>query len=697
LAQTVQAELANLKTAGVYNGTFSPQYHSYGYEGRSCFPSAFDLTYCYVLGQNVAAMLALGCNGLISSVTNLSAPVSEWQCGGVPITMLCHMEKRHGHMKPVIKKALVELDGEPFKCFTSQRADWEIYDFYRSPGPIQFFTGATSVELCVTLTLELKKADPRMSLEDLTPVKLIQDSALKTNSFTNAPLVGAAGAILSVGQLSRTQFKPTLHPTLAAGVEATGVGIVSLTAATATKPVAKIGVVFAGAVAPGTHDVVGGILDALAPGSVLVGFVGGVKGLLSEDDVSVVEITAEKLALYRAQGGGELLGQSEDEIAEVSYAAIGTVVSKHALTGLVFLGGATTIENVVKINEYFSSVNIPTKVVAVPVDATGAASNTFVEVPVGFDSFTKTAAEIVGNNATDGASAKKYWYFERIMGGSTSHTTLEVALKTKSNVVLLAEEISAAGQSLADVINGLADIVVARSAAGKNFGTLLIPEGVILAIPEIAAVVDEVEKHIANSAGVSIDIASVEGLLSEPNKGVFSAMPDYIQAALIAPRTGSAGIDVAQLDTEKYLAFLVGNELSARKKAGLPSASCSVVPSYIGYQARGCAPSNFDVTLAYNLGHIAAVLVLSGFSGYVPTISNLTKDFADWTPGAVVASSVGPKSAVNLSGYAYASYLKIKEQCKLVDLYENPGPLQYLGPAALVDSVPLSLAPPASL
>lgn len=92
-----------------------------------------------------------GCNGLIASVTNLTAPVSEWVCGGVPITMLCHMERRHGHMKPVIKKALVELDGEPFKCFTAQRDSWAKYDLYRSPGPIQFFTDRDCVELSITV------------------------------------------------------------------------------------------------------------------------------------------------------------------------------------------------------------------------------------------------------------------------------------------------------------------------------------------------------------------------------------------------------------------------------------------------------------------------------------------------------------------------------------------------------------------
>lgn len=161
LAQTVEKRLKEMAAAGEYSGTFVPRFHSYGYEGRCGYPSQFDATYCYVLGQTVAAMVALKLNGMIASVTNLQSPVQSWVCGGVPITMMCHMEKRHGHMKPVIKKALVELQGAPFACFSAQRALWAVNDLYRSPGPIQFFLEETknagAVELCITLTLELLK------------------------------------------------------------------------------------------------------------------------------------------------------------------------------------------------------------------------------------------------------------------------------------------------------------------------------------------------------------------------------------------------------------------------------------------------------------------------------------------------------------------------------------------------------------
>lgn len=213
LAQTVAAELEQLHRHGKYNGDFVPQFHSYGYEGRSGLPSVFDATYCYILGQNVAALITQGLNGLISSVTNLNAPVSDWVCGGVPITMMCHMEKRHGHMKPVIKKALVELDQLPFKTFAAQRDAWAEFDLYRNPGPLQF-SDVKKIELSVTLTLELCGSDARMAESDLVEAKAAQAAAVRYASSSGlrfAPLKGGANKIYSDVQLARSE---AAHPPL---------------------------------------------------------------------------------------------------------------------------------------------------------------------------------------------------------------------------------------------------------------------------------------------------------------------------------------------------------------------------------------------------------------------------------------------------------------------------------------------------
>jgi diphosphate--fructose-6-phosphate 1-phosphotransferase len=475
LAQTVSMELESLRTTGKYKGQFTPIYHSYGYEGRSGLPSSFDATYCYVLGQNVGAMLSLGCNGLISSVTNLHAPVAEWKCGGVPITMMCHMEKRHGHMKPVIKKALVELDGEPFKCFAAQRADWAIYDLYRSPGPIQYFSGSGSVELCITLTLELLKSDPRMSTADIESAKELQKKSTRCGNYLFSPVTGAAKGILSVAQKERATFKPILCATLSktggGGVcearQATqcrrvadkaimkskfkhtyGSNLVTIepsaNLALATRPL-KVGVAFCGRQAPGGHDVISGLFDSLPQGSVLVGFIGGTVGLVGNHGIT---ITADQLTAYRGGGGSELLCRSIENIDSLDFAGIGSTCSARGLDGLVLVGGARTNTVAAYLAEFLVNSKCATKIITTPVDCTGAFRNEFVETTVGFNTCTKVAGQIVGNNATDGASAKKYYYFMRLLGSSPSHSTLEVALITKPNFVILAEEVVAHNMTL---------------------------------------------------------------------------------------------------------------------------------------------------------------------------------------------------------------------------------------------------------
>lgn len=237
LAQTVAAELEQLRRHGKYAGNFCPQFHSYGYEGRSGLPSLFDATYCYTLGQNVAALVALGQNGLISSVTNLTAPISEWVCGGVPISMMCHLEKRKGHMKPVIKKALVELDGTPFNCFKGQREDWAKYDLYRSPGPMQFPAHETCaddrLDLSITLTLELCGDDPRMNIANYAETKKAQDAAViysESSGFRYAPHQGEAAKVYSAQQQSRSRISnPPLCPAFSGSSREAG-GVAAFTA-----------------------------------------------------------------------------------------------------------------------------------------------------------------------------------------------------------------------------------------------------------------------------------------------------------------------------------------------------------------------------------------------------------------------------------------------------------------------------------
>ncbi|KAH9749698.1 Pyrophosphate--fructose 6-phosphate 1-phosphotransferase subunit beta 1 [Citrus sinensis] len=154
LIQMVETELENRKQEGVNKGQFKGQSHFFGYEGRCGLPTNFDATYCYALGYGAGALLHSGKTGLISSVGNLAAPVEEWTVSGTALTALMDVERRHGKFKPVIKKAMVELDGTPFKKFVSMRDEWALNNRYISPGPIQF-TGPTSGDVNHTLLLEL--------------------------------------------------------------------------------------------------------------------------------------------------------------------------------------------------------------------------------------------------------------------------------------------------------------------------------------------------------------------------------------------------------------------------------------------------------------------------------------------------------------------------------------------------------------
>jgi pyrophosphate--fructose-6-phosphate 1-phosphotransferase len=429
LAQTVAAELAKHTETGRYKGHFSPQFHSYGYEGRSCLPSNFDSVYCNALGQNVAALVMCGQNGLISSVTNLTDAVESWACAGVPITMMCHMEKRHGHMKPVINKALVELDGEPFKCFAASRKEWALYDLYRCPGPIQFYgAGNTDIhhlDLCITLTLELSKSDVRMDAALVqAAIRYQTEHANKdttNNSFTFAPIIGESCAVYSRLQIQRTGYVPVLCPTLenAADFEFVrgqrtqcrrfadrqalsslfpntyGANLASLVPASGqitseppSKQKHRFGFVFCGRQAPGGHDVLAGLFDCLqaaASGSELVGFVGGTVGLIANNSVA---LTRELLQHYRGQGGYSLLSRSSDHVSPGKFPEILRTCQALHLTGLVLAGSARTATYAAHLAEYLAANHCPTNVCVVPLDTANGFKNEYIETTVGFDTAT---------------------------------------------------------------------------------------------------------------------------------------------------------------------------------------------------------------------------------------------------------------------------------------------------------------------
>lgn len=735
LAQTVAMEIEHRKKHKKYSGTFTPQFHSFGYEGRSCMPSLFDATYTYALGSTAASIIAMGLNGYIASVRELTLPVEQWQCGGVPITMMCHLERRHGHMKPVIKKALVELDDVPFKTFAAQREQWAHYDLYSSPGPLQLqHKEEAHLELNITLALELLKSDPRVNICNIQAAIEHQKKAKQCGKFVHTPVVSDTRAMLSSFQIFRTQYKPQLCPSLRNATsrpqQATQSkhtaelqhlfpltygspliylqpGDVAADKRPKTAHPGPLGVVFCGRQSPGGHDVIAGALDACLSvyGSNIIGFIGGVDGLVAGHSVV---ITPELMATYRGQGGFDLLGRSVDRIKSSDYDAIIANCQRLQLRGLILLGGSRTHTDAAYLSEYMRS-RCDVGVVAVPVHMGDGIRNQFVEGCVGFDTAAKVTAQIVGNNATDGASAKKYYYFHRLMGQEPSNLALEVALLTKPNYCLLAEEVYAKNMNLNDIVKSIADVVEARSKLGKNYGVVIIPEGILESIPELRMLIQELDAIVTSShvslLSVTDSIDRVSNSISEQltmwSKALFQALPQYIQAQLLLERQSDNKIQLSQAETERLLAHFVDLELRYRAKKGQYKGSFSVICGFIGYQARGAPPTDFDVTYAYNLGYASALLLQQGHTGYCASISNLKDDVNQWHPLGVPLTAMLtvsekhkveiPASVVSLDSEAYQVYAAQREACSVDDLYENPGPVQYTGDIAQLRTTSLAV------
>ena len=444
-------------------------------------------------------------------------------------------------------------------------------------------------------------------------------------------------------------------------------------------------------------------MDSLPSGSKLVGFVGGTEGLFAGHSVIITE---EVMANYRGQGGFDLLGRSVDRLqGEQSYLAVTNVCQSLNLDGLVLLGGSKTCTDAAHLAEYLREQNVvKTTIVCVPLTITGSIQNQFVEATVGFDTCSKLTSQIVGNNQTDGASAKKYYYFQRLMGQEPSHLALEVALATKPNFTIIAEEIEENHVTLADIVNSIADMVEERANRGKNYGSVVIPEGLIESIPEIRLLLQELDAAYASDrqAHGNLTADSLRNALTLWSRALLDSLPEYMQAQLLWQRTHANKVDVSQAETERLLAHFVGLELDHRKKLGTYKGNFSVVCSFIGYQARGAMPSNFDVSYAYNLGATTTVLVANDLSGYMATLHNLKEDVNQWTAGGVPITAimtydaaqnrvVVPNSKIDLQSASYQSFSQNKATWAVGDCYENPGPLQFHGPTANLSTETLKL------
>lgn len=477
----------------------------------------------------------------------------------------------------------------------------------------------------------------------------------------------------------------------------------------------RVGFVFSGGQAAGGHNVASGLYDALKKmneESKLFGFLGGPKGIIEN---KYQEITAEILEPYRNQGGFDLIGSGRTKIeTDEQFAASAKTVTELKLDGLVVVGGDDSNTNAALLAEYFLSKKISTKVIGVPKTIDGDLKNAYIDLPFGFDSATKTYSEIIGNILTDALSAKKYTFFIKLMGRTASHIALECALQTHANLTLIGEEVESQKRTVRDITNEITDLIIERSNAGKDYGAILIPEGLIEFIPECKVLINELNKLLIPDQLVAKQLESLEdknekisfiiNLLSKESQECFKSLSTDIQMQLLLDRDPHGNVQVSKIDTERLLIDTVRDELKKRQKEGNVKVKFSPQPLFCGYEGRACLPSNFDCQYCYALGHVAALLINSGATGYICCIQKLDLPIDKWEISGIPLVSmihleerqgrfkpVIKKALVDLNGPQFEQFKKLRDSWRLQDEYINPGPIQFFGPDSVTNSKPITL------
>eukprot|EP00898_Chlorokybus_atmophyticus_P004379 jgi/Chlat1/4942/Chrsp31S04849 len=456
----------------------------------------------------------------------------------------------------------------------------------------------------------------------------------------------------------------------------------------------NVGVVLSGGQAPGGHNVISGIFDYLqthAPGSTLFGFRNGPAGIINGD---VVVIDAEFLHPFRNQGGFDIICSGRTKIeTDEQFAKSLETVKRLKLDGLVVIGGDDSNTNAAMLAEYFMKHKADTHVIGCPKTIDGDLKNEEVETSFGFDTACKIYSESIGNVMVDARSAGKYYHFVRLMGRAASHITLECALQTHPNAAIIGEEIAANKNTLGDVTRSIADMVTKRAEAGRNYGVVLIPEGLIDFIPEVNKLIAELNDILAN--GPPDSEGKWKSQLTEQSRDLFEFLPRDIAAQLLLDRDPHGNVQVAKIETEKLLIELVAEELDKRKQAGQFKGKFSGQAHFFGYEGRCGLPTNFDATYCYALGQTAGALLQYNYTGLIASVRNLTAAPEQWSVGGTPLTSmilverrkgknkpVIKKALVELEGRPFEMFKLVRDKWAVLDMYRAPGPIQFQGPGA---------------
>lgn len=468
----------------------------------------------------------------------------------------------------------------------------------------------------------------------------------------------------------------------------------------------RVGVVLSGGQAPGGHNVIAGIFDALKDlnaDSELFGFLKGPAGIL--DDKKVL-LTRDVIDAYRNTGGFDMIGSGRTKIEkENQFARALEVCQKNSIDALVIIGGDDSNTNAALLAEYFVEQNAAIQVIGIPKTIDGDLKNEYIESSFGFDTATKTYAELIGNIERDANSAKKYWHFIKLMGRSASHICLECALQVHPNVAIISEEVHEKKTTLNDIVEHIAEVVKKRSEKGENFGVVLVPEGLIEFIPEVGTLIRELNELLAANEAYFSSLHTFEDQsewvnkrLSKDASYVFSSLPNNIQRQLLMDRDPHGNVQVSRIETEKLLIEMVDDRLNEMRSQGAFQGKFSTQSHFFGYEGRCAFPSNFDADYCYSLGYNAQVLIANGLTGYISAIQNLAHPAEDWIAGGIPITMmmnlerrhgndkpVIKKALVELEGNPFKEFAAHRDEWSITTSFTYPGAIQYYGPSEVCD------------
>ena len=470
-------------------------------------------------------------------------------------------------------------------------------------------------------------------------------------------------------------------------------------------PAMNVGVILSGGQAPGGHNVIAGLFDGIKahnPASRLYGFILGPGGLV---DHKYMELTADIIDEYRNTGGFDMIGSGRTKLETKEQFDKGLeILNELGIKALVIIGGDDSNTNACVLAEYYKAIGAGVQVIGCPKTIDGDLKNAQIETSFGFDTACKVYSEVIGNIQRDCNSAQKYWHFIKLMGRSASHIALECALQTQPNICIISEEVEAKNMSLDDIVTYIAQVVADRAAAGNNFGTVLIPEGLIEFIPAMKRLIAELNDFLAangeefNSIKRSKQRDYIISKLSPENAAIYASLPEGVARQLSLDRDPHGNVQVSLIETEKLLSEMVGTKLAQWKEEGKFVGKFAAQHHFFGYEGRCAAPSNFDADYCYSLGYTASMLIANGKTGYMSSVRNTTAPAAEWIAGGVPITMmmnmerrhgemkpVIQKALVKLDGAPFKAFAAMRDTWAKETDYVYPGPIQYFGPSEVCD------------